>query len=266
VETVEENTRLTARRLLKTMARPEGFEPPTPRFVVWCSVQLSYGRNLNSITSLREVIFYIQVHVQTQLNAPRTHPVDASIVLDGGLEVWLKGVYVLQTEANMHYTLDSFASECRRILTADPSQAGRKQVCELVQEVLQDKTFLARYLNENTPDRQVIYEDPELGFCICAHFNREAREANPHDHGTSWAIYGQAFGETEMSDWEILEPASEKKPGKVRRGRVYSLKPGMAHLYNEGDVHSPKRVAATGLIRIEGTDTQKLKRFSYQSV
>ena len=26
------------------MARPEGFEPPTPKFVVWCSIQLSYGR------------------------------------------------------------------------------------------------------------------------------------------------------------------------------------------------------------------------------
>jgi hypothetical protein len=26
------------------MARPERFELPTPRFVVWCSIQLSYGR------------------------------------------------------------------------------------------------------------------------------------------------------------------------------------------------------------------------------
>ena len=25
------------------MAHPEGLEPPTPRFVVWCSIQLSYG-------------------------------------------------------------------------------------------------------------------------------------------------------------------------------------------------------------------------------
>jgi hypothetical protein len=52
----------------------------------------------------------------------------------------------------------------------------------------------------------------------------------------------------------------------VRRTKVYSLKPGMAHLYNENAVHSPKRVAATGLIRIEGTDTQKLKRFSYKAI
>ena len=30
------------------MARPEGFEPPAPRFVVWCSIQLSYGRGLRN--------------------------------------------------------------------------------------------------------------------------------------------------------------------------------------------------------------------------
>ena len=166
----------------------------------------------------------------------------------------------------MEFTLDSFASECRRILKADPGPAGRDKVRAVVQEVLKDEKFLGTYLNENTPDRQVIYEDPELGFCICAHLNRDAREANPHDHGSSWAIYGQAFGETEMSDWEIIEPAAEGKPGKVRRAKVYVLKPGMAHIYNEGDVHSPKRVTTTGLIRIEGKNTQKMKRLVYKAV
>ena len=166
----------------------------------------------------------------------------------------------------MEFTLDSFASECRRFLKADPGPAGRDKVRAVVQEVLKDEKFLGTYLNENTPDRQVIYEDPELGFCICAHLNRDAREANPHDHGSSWAIYGQAFGETEMSDWEVIEPAAEGKPGKVRRAKVYVLKPGMAHIYNEGDVHSPKRVTTTGLIRIEGKNTQKMKRLAYKAV
>jgi hypothetical protein len=165
----------------------------------------------------------------------------------------------------MGYTLESFAAECHRILKADPTPVGRGKVADLVREALKDEKFIGAYVNDNTPDRQVIYEDPELGFCICAHLSRGAKEANPHDHGTSWAIYGQAIGETEMSDWEVLEPASEETPGKVRRARVYALKPGMAHLYNEGDVHSPKRVATTGLIRIEGKNTQKMKRLAYKA-
>jgi hypothetical protein len=166
----------------------------------------------------------------------------------------------------MSFTLETFAGNVQNLLQQDDSPEGRQKVRDLVQEALRDEKFIATYINDNTPDRQVIYEDPELGFCICAHVNRDAREANPHDHGASWAIYGQAFGETEMSDWEILEPAAEGKPGKVRRARVYTLKPGMAHIYNEGDVHSPKRVAATGLLRIEGKNTQKMKRLAYKAL
>jgi hypothetical protein len=81
----------------------------------------------------------------------------------------------------MPATLKSFASECRQILKADPGRAGREQVRELVQEILKDEMFVTTYINDNTPDRQVIYEDPELGLCICAHLNRGAKEANPHD-------------------------------------------------------------------------------------
>jgi hypothetical protein len=44
------------------------------------------------------------------------------------------------------------------------------------------------------------------------------------------------------------------------------LKPGMAHLYNEGDVHSPRRTSTTGLIRIEGKNTQKMTRLPYKAV
>lgn len=166
----------------------------------------------------------------------------------------------------MNFTLETFAASIRDALQRDPSPAGRDKVRGLVEDALRDERFLQQYINDNTPERQVIYEDPDLGFCVCAHVNRDAREANPHDHGSSWAIYGQAFGETEMSDWEIIEAAGEGKPGTVRRARVYTLKPGMAHIYNEGDVHSPKRVAATGLLRIEGKNTQKMKRLAYKAV
>ena len=166
----------------------------------------------------------------------------------------------------MGYTIETFATECQRLLKADASPGGREKVRLLVEDVLRDEKFIGEYLNERTPDRQVVYEDPELGFCICAHMSHGAKEANPHDHGSSWAIYGQAVGETEMSDWEVLDKPRDGLPGKVRRVRVYSLKPGMAYVYNEGDVHSPRRESTTGLIRIEGKNTQKMTRLPYKAV
>jgi hypothetical protein len=166
----------------------------------------------------------------------------------------------------MGYTIEIFAAECRRLLKADPSPAGREKVRLLLEDVLKDEKFTRQYIHERTPERQVVYEDLELGFCICAHSSQGAKEAKPHDHGSSWAIYGQALGETEMSDWEVLEKPRDGQPGKVRRTRVYALKPGMAHVYNEGDVHSPRRECATGLIRIEGKNTEKMTRLPYKAV
>ena len=164
----------------------------------------------------------------------------------------------------MGYTLDRFASEVREILKADAGPSGRKRVCAVVRDVLKDDTFVARHVGDDVPDRKILYEDPELGFCILAHNYTGAKESNPHDHGPSWAIYGQAKGETEMSDWDKLEAATPDKPGKVKRRRVYTLKPGMAYVYNEGEIHSPRREGATKLIRIEGRNMDRVKRLAYE--
>ena len=128
------------------------------------------------------------------------------------------------------------------------------------------QTFVAAHLGDDVSERKILYEDPELGFCILGHVYKGAKESNPHDHGPTWAIYGQAEGETLMNDWEKVEPATAEKPGKVRHVRSYPLKPGMAYLYNEGDLHSPKREGSTRLIRIEGTNVEKVKRFAYEKI
>jgi hypothetical protein len=166
----------------------------------------------------------------------------------------------------MSYTLEQLSDECHGILKRDPGPAGRTRVCSLIEKALKDDAFIARHLGPGTPERKIIYQDPELGFCILAHAYEGAKESKPHDHGPSWAIYGQARGETIMSDWALVEPASETKTGKVRHVRSYSLKPGMAQLYNEGDLHSPRREAPTRLIRVEGMNMDKVRRLSYESI
>ena len=164
----------------------------------------------------------------------------------------------------MSHTLDSFAAECRKILKAENNPAGRQKVCALLKDVLKDEDFVAKQFDDNTPERKILYEDPELGFCILAHSYKGAKDSPPHDHGPSWAIYGQAKGETSMSDWELLEPATPEKPGTVREKRKYKLTPGVAHVYNEGDLHSPSRAGPTRLIRIEGTNMEKVKRLKFE--
>ena len=164
----------------------------------------------------------------------------------------------------MSWTLEEFAVACQRALTADPGPTGREKVCAIVHDVLKDEAFVARHVGDDVPERKILYEDPTLGFCILAHAYHGAKESNPHDHGPSWAIYGQAHGETVMSDWSLLQPATEAQPGKVRLARSYTLKPGMAHVYNEGDLHSPRRDGPTRLIRIEGTNMEKVRRLAYE--
>ena len=166
----------------------------------------------------------------------------------------------------MGYTLEQFAKEVHDTLKAEPGPNGRKKVVDIVQNVLKDEAFVAKHVGDDVPERKILYEDPELGFCILAHNYHGAKESNPHDHAHSWAIYGQAKGETAMTDWELVEKATPDKPGKVRRGRTYSLQPGTVHVYNEGDVHSPRRDGPTKLIRIEGTNMDKVKRLAYEQV
>src|SRR5689334_5110760 len=132
----------------------------------------------------------------------------------------------------MTHTIEKFAAACHDILKAEPNPAGRKKVCTLLQEYLKDKQFVSTYLKDETPERKILYEDSELGFCVLAHHYRGAKESPPHDHGPYWAIYGQAVGETEMSDYQLLEPAAVGKAGKVRKTKTYKLTPGIAHVYN----------------------------------
>jgi hypothetical protein len=166
----------------------------------------------------------------------------------------------------MNHTLDSFAASIRKVLQHDNNPTGRAKAAALLSEALKDRGFVESLFDANSPERRIVYQDPQLGFCILAHRYTDAKDGPPHDHGPSWAIYGQADGETVMSDWEVLKPASPGRPGKARKIRDYTLTPGVAHLYNEGSVHAPSRTGPNRLVRIEGTNLETVTRGKYEVV
>ena len=167
----------------------------------------------------------------------------------------------------MSYTREEVAADCRNALKDGESAEAFEAVRQYVEKALKDHNFINTHVPENTTEpRRIIYEDPQLGFCICAHAYVEAKEGKPHDHGPTWAIYGQAAGETEMTDWQIVAPPIDGSPGKVKMVCSYRMTPGDAHIYAPGDIHAPYRDGPTRLIRIEGQNTDHVERTPLEAI
>jgi predicted metal-dependent enzyme (double-stranded beta helix superfamily) len=161
----------------------------------------------------------------------------------------------------MSYTLEQLSADIRQVLKSDSGTSGKQAVCKLVSKALLDQEFIAKHLTaEQCRPRKILYEDPELGFCVCGHVYADASTGKPHDHGSSWAIYGVAIGDTEMVDWRIVERGEGEQPILVEPDKTYVMRPGDSHLYDVGAVHSPNRRGLTKLVRIEGKNLDNVKR------
>ncbi len=161
----------------------------------------------------------------------------------------------------MAITLEQLSTDIRAALKTDAGPAGKQAICRIVEKVLRDEDFVAKHLTaEQCKPRKVLYEDPELGFCICGHVYEKPAHGAPHDHGPSWAIYGLAVGDTEMTDWRIVKKGEGEAPALVVPEKSYVMRPGDAHFYDVGVVHSPKRDGLTKLVRIEGENLDNIKR------
>ncbi len=164
----------------------------------------------------------------------------------------------------MAYTLEAFCADCRDHLTADPGPAGRDRVRHDLERLLSERDFIAAHCG---PDAErgvhVLYEDPELGFQVLAHVNAQARKSPPHDHGTSWAIYGQAAGYTDMTEWARIDDGTDPGNGAVRAETSYRLTPGKAGVYADGKIHSIDYPDNARFVRVTGTNLDAIDRIAF---
>ena len=59
--------------------------------------------------------------------------------------------------------------------------------------LLGEAEFLAAECGPDAePGIRTIYRDAETGFNVLVHIYEKGKTGPPHDHGTSWAVYGQA--------------------------------------------------------------------------
>ena len=162
----------------------------------------------------------------------------------------------------MAYELQQFIDDTRVTLQRDPGPTGRETVRKNLERLLANKDFLAKTCGDDAPlGLKVLYEDKELGFQVLAHINDKARKSPPHDHGASWAIYGQATKHTDMIEWE--RAGGDDKHAELKEVKRYRLNPGQAGIYQNGAIHSIDYPDRARFIRVTGTNLDKIQRVRF---
>jgi len=155
------------------------------------------------------------------------------------------------------YTLEAFCEDCRDNVSAGAE--GRERIRKDVERLLSEPDFVAEHFGPDAADGiRVLYTDPETGFQVLAHVYNEGKDSPPHDHGTSWAVYGQAVKHTDMKVWRRTDDGRDKDHAEVEVEKTYRLDPAMAGTFEPGQIHSIHFPAGARFLRVTGTDLKTI--------
>ena len=165
----------------------------------------------------------------------------------------------------MSYSLDDFCDDTRAILLEGDDHDGRDKVRQKLELLLVDPAFCETYVGpDNKSGVSQIYEDPNLHFCVLAYNMAGSRTSPPHDHGGSWAVYGQAVGSTDMTVWSASggegSARGETDGGNIEPIRTFRLDPGQAGLFDVREIHSIEYTGGSKFVRVTGVDMSQEAR------
>ena len=158
----------------------------------------------------------------------------------------------------MSYSLEDFCHDVRGLLLAGDTREARDAIRVKLNDLLVDAEFCAVHLGEDSAKGvNQIYQDAETGFCVLTYNMTNPRISPPHDHGNSWAVYGQVEGFTDMTIWSAATPTD------IEPVKTFRLDAGQAGLFDVGDIHSIDYGAGAKFVRITGVDMAQETRRVY---
>jgi hypothetical protein len=164
----------------------------------------------------------------------------------------------------MAYTFDQFCRDAHDALAADSGPGGKEKVRVQLEKLLENKDFVTETCG---PQAEIgvhqIYRDPDFDFVVLAHINDAPRQSPPHDHGSSWAIYGQASEYTDMSEYRRVDGGAGAGTASIEKVKSYRLTPGHAGLYDVGAIHAIDYPAGARFVRVTGTDLATVERLKF---
>lgn len=155
----------------------------------------------------------------------------------------------------MTYNIDQFCGECREILCANSGSEGQDLVRQRLERLLANKSFIDAECGPGVePGIRTVYRDKETKFNVLVHVYSRGKKGPPHDHGQSWAVYGQATEWTDMTLWERRDDGKKDGFADLQEKETYRLDAGMAGRFGVGKIHSISFPDGASFIRVTGTD------------
>ena len=115
--------------------------------------------------------------------------------------------------------------------------------------------FVAAECGPNAePGIRTLYRDKETGYNVLVHVYEGGKKGPPHDHGRSWAVYGQAAEWTDMTLWKRKDDGAKVGFADLDEAETFRLSPGKAGTFEIGDIHSIHFPDGARFVRVTGTD------------
>ncbi len=165
----------------------------------------------------------------------------------------------------MTYEFETFCADCRDAYDPESGDADIEAIRQYLEKLLRTNTeFVEAHCGADAEyGVHEIYRDPDKGFIVYAHNFPKGRTSPPHDHGESWAVYGQAKKFTDMTEWRRLDDGSRDGFAEIEEANTYRLEPGMVGKFGPHDIHQIHFEDDARLIRVTGADLFVMDTLTY---
>ena len=172
------------------------------------------------------------------------------------------------------YTLEAFIEDVRQIFasTKDP-RAQAQGVARHMQELLKTPGWLEERINlpaEGGFGRHDLHQDeefghPEGGFVLMCSASAPGPAGIPHDHGTTWVVYGVYQGAIEQTKWRWSYPETDRTSPEIKPLESWVQGPGDIAFFLPGEIHNTRNLAddRSVVIRLEGQKLAGMIRHRY---
>ena len=108
--------------------------------------------------------------------------------------------------------------------------------------------------HENPRIEHDVAPGPEGGFLLMAGVQPAGQKGTPHDHGTTWVVYGIYQGAIEQTKYRWSYPETDRTSPEIKLVESWVQKPGATAFFLPGEIHNTANAADTYGIAARYTD------------